>query len=153
MNNYGDFFHVRADGQDIVFYLYFVEAPKVENDRQVSSRVSDQAKYFGVTGAQAVQLGREAAAFTKIKLSGAFTVYTRWKPALGNGRFKRYYAVVIVGHEDLAQLLVKNGLARIYGPRTPTPDGTDMDTYLGKLNELEREAKQLRLGRWKFLKG
>ena len=43
--------------------------------------------------------------------------------------------------EDLAALLVKNGLARIYGTRTPLPDGTDSRTYLARLAELEGQAR------------
>ncbi|PZR76957.1 MAG: hypothetical protein DLM73_01040 [Chthoniobacterales bacterium] len=33
------------------------------------------------------------------------------------------------------------GLARIYGTRTPLPDGRDSRTYLTHLAELESEAK------------
>jgi hypothetical protein len=43
----------------------------------------------------------------------------------------RYYAFVFTADgSDLAELLVRNGLARIYGTRTPLPDGRDSRTYL-----------------------
>jgi hypothetical protein len=38
----------------------------------------------------------------------------------------RYYAIVITsGGRDLNELLVSSGLARIFGTRTPLPDGRD----------------------------
>ena len=37
--------------------------------------------------------------------------------------------------------LVRNGLARIYGTRTPAPDGRDSRQYRAKLTELENQAK------------
>ncbi|MEY2563594.1 MAG: nuclease ue [Verrucomicrobiota bacterium] len=51
--------------------------------------------------------------------------------------------------EDLIELLVKNGLARIYGTRTPLPDGRDSRTYLARLAELESEAKRAGRGGWR----
>jgi hypothetical protein len=43
-------------------------------------------------------------------------------------------------------LLVSNGLARIYGTRTPLPDGRDSHEYLAHLRELEAEAKAAKRG-------
>jgi endonuclease YncB( thermonuclease family) len=51
------------------------------------------------------------------------------------------------GH-DLNELLVSAGLARIYGTRTPLPDGRDSRTYLARLHELEMQAKAARRGAW-----
>lgn len=53
-------------------------------------------------------------------------------------------AVTIFG-----ELLVKNGLARIYGVRTPLPDGRTSRQYLARLAELEEQAKAERLGGWR----
>lgn len=47
---------------------------------------------------------------------------------------------------DLAELFVKNGLARIYGTRT---DGRDSRTYLARLRSLEQQAKSAGLGGWR----
>jgi endonuclease YncB( thermonuclease family) len=44
---------------------------------------------------------------------------------------------------------VKNGLARIYGTRTPLPDGRDSRTYLASLRDLETQAKSAGLGGWR----
>jgi len=49
---------------------------------------------------------------------------------------------------NLAELLVKNGLARIYGKRITMPDGTDSRAYLEKLGKLEQSAKQQKVGGW-----
>jgi endonuclease YncB( thermonuclease family) len=50
---------------------------------------------------------------------------------------------------DLAELLVRNGLARIYGTRTLLPDGRDSRTYLATLAGLEQQAKSDGLGGWR----
>ena len=57
--------------------------------------------------------------------------------------------MVVVNGESLADLLVRNGLARIYGVRTPLPDGRDSRTHLAELAKLEQAAKQERVGGWK----
>jgi endonuclease YncB( thermonuclease family) len=87
----------------------------------------------------------------KRKLSPAalqrpFTIQTRWRKVFGP---TRYYACVFTADgNDLAELLVRNGLARIYGTRTPLPDGTDSRTYLATLKDLEQQAKSAGLGGW-----
>ena len=53
---------------------------------------------------------------------------------------------------DLNELLVENGLARIYGTRTVLYDGRDSRKYLAKLAELEAKAKLLKRGAWRFAK-
>jgi len=61
----------------------------------------------------------------------------------------RYYAIVITsGGRDLNELLVSSGLARIYGTRTPLPDGRDSREYLAHLHALENEAKAAKRGGW-----
>lgn len=50
--------------------------------------------------------------------------------------------------EPLVDALVRNGLARVYGVRTPLYDGRDSRTYLGHLAKLEEQAKTQRLGGW-----
>ncbi len=63
---------------------------------------------------------------------------------------RRYYALVYTADgRDLAELLVRNGLARIYGTRTPTPDGRDSRAYRRRLKELEAQAKRQQVGAWK----
>jgi endonuclease YncB( thermonuclease family) len=89
-----------------------------------------------------IQIGREASEFTKQALTKPFTIYTRWRRALGRSAIWRYYAIVVTADgRDLNELLVSAGLARIYGTRTPLPDGRDSRTYLAHLRELETQAK------------
>jgi endonuclease YncB( thermonuclease family) len=79
-------------------------------------------------------------------ISQPFTINTRWRKVFGP---TRYYAIVVTadGH-DLNELLVSAGLARIYGTRTPLPDGRDSLTYLAHLHELENEARTAKRGAW-----
>ena len=64
-------------------------------------------------------------------------------------RALRYYAIVITAEgKELNELLVSAGLARIYGTRTPLPDGRDSREYLAHLRELEPEAKAPKRRAW-----
>src|SRR5690606_19182975 len=128
-------FHVVYQGKEYIFRLYFVDAP--ESDDTYGERTAAQAKYFGITNAEAVKLGESARDFTGKRLDGRkFTVWTRWRDALGRSKLPRYYAMVKVGDDDLGELLVSNGLARIYGTRVALPDGRDSRTYLRTLDKL-----------------
>jgi endonuclease YncB( thermonuclease family) len=128
----------------------FIDAP--ESETAWRDRLAEQAEYFGITIDQAATVAREAAAYTSKKLAGTFTVWTRWRDALGRSALGRVFAIVIVNGRDLNELLVANGLARIYGTRTPLPDGRDSRTYLARLTELEASAKRERKGAWRFAK-
>jgi endonuclease YncB( thermonuclease family) len=141
----GDSFRVRLpDGRLETFRLYFVDTTE---SRSRGKRSDEQAAYFGLTRAEAVKLGEEAKAFTAAALQRPFTIQTRWHKVFGP---TRYYACVFTADgNDLAELLVRNGLARIYGTRTPLPDGRDSRTYLATLRELENQAKSAALGGWR----
>jgi endonuclease YncB( thermonuclease family) len=117
----GDSFRVRLpDSRLETFRLYFVDTTE---SRSRGERSDEQAAYFGLTRAQAIELGRQAKMFTAKALAQPFTINTRWRKFFGP---TRYYAIVVTadGH-DLDESLVSNGLARIYGTRTPLPDGRD----------------------------
>jgi endonuclease YncB( thermonuclease family) len=147
--NDGDSFHVRMpDGKQQVLRLYFVDTP--ESDHSFPERVAEQAAYFGVTAEQSLKLGKDAAGFTQRILSaGSFSVQTRWRVALGRSKLPRFRAMIVTSDgRDLNELLVGAGLARIYGTRTPLPDGRDSRTYLSHLAAAEAKAKQDRLGGW-----
>ncbi len=132
------------DGRLETFRLYFVDTTE---SRSRGKRSDEQAAYFGLTRAGAVKLGKEAKEFTAEALSKPFTIQTRWRPVFGP---TRYYAFVFTAEgDDLAELLVRKGLARIYGTRTPTPDGRDSQQYLAKLAEMEQLAKAEKLGGWR----
>ena len=144
--NDGDSFHViLPDRKEVIFRLYFVDTP--EEERVYADRIAEQAAYFGISSNAAAEVGHEASEFTKQALAKPFTIQTRWRLALGRSTLPRYYAIVLTadGH-DLNELLVSAGLARIYGTRTPLPDGRDSRTYLAHLHELENEARAAKRG-------
>lgn len=148
--NDGDSFHVFTgdEGREIVARLYFVDTPEAETAYR--DRLDQQAAYFGIARERAVEVAHEAAVFTEKRLATPFTVWTRWRSALGRSALGRVYCIILDGNgEDLNEALVRNGLARIYGTRTTLPDGRDSRAYRDHLAELEAKAKQEGLGAWK----
>ena len=132
------------DGRLETFRLYFVDTTE---SRPRGKRSDEQTAYFGLTRADAIKLGEEAKAFNAAALQRPFTIQTRWRRVFGP---TRYYACVFTADgNDLAELLVRNGLARIYGTRTPLPDGRDSRTYLATLRDLEQQAKSAGVGGWR----
>jgi len=132
-----------AEGRLETFRLYFIDTSE---SRSRGTRSDEQAAYFGLTRAQAIELGSQAKVFTARALAQPFTIYTRWRSVFGP---TRYYAIVMTsGGRDLNELLVSSGLARIYGTRTPLPDGRDCREYLAHLHALENEAKAAKRGGW-----
>ncbi len=150
--NDGDSFHLATgdEGREIVARLYFVDTPEAETAYR--DRLDEQAAYFGITREQAAEVAHEAAAFTAKRLAVPFSVWTRWRAALGRSALGRVYCIILVdGTEDLNGLLVANGLSRIYGTKTTLPDGRDSRAYVARLTELEAQAKRERKGAWRFV--
>lgn len=141
-----DSFHVAVNGKEYIFRLYFVDAP--ETDTQFRGRVRQQAKYFKSTSAEAVKLGELAKEFTREKLSRPFVVRTCWQDARGNSRLPRFFAFVQASDGDLAEQLVENGLARVHGAAAETEGLPSAKAQWQKLKELEKRAKQERVGAW-----
>jgi endonuclease YncB( thermonuclease family) len=140
----GDSFRVRLpDGRLETFRLYYNDTTE---SRSRGKRSDEQAAYFGITHGEAVELGKVAKEFTARALAKPFTIQTRWRAVFGPSRY--YSFVFTADGEDLAELLVRNGLARIYGTRTPLPDGRDSRQYLAALATWEEQAKSARLGGW-----
>jgi endonuclease YncB( thermonuclease family) len=143
----GDSFHVKHQGKDYIFRLYFVDTP--EDESRFPDRIAEQAAYFGISSEQSLELGQQAADFTSKTLGvRPFTVWTLWQDAMGASAQPRFYAIVKTNQGDLAELLVKNGLARIYGKRIELPDKTDSRAYLEKLAGLKEEAIRNHKGGW-----
>jgi len=143
----GDSFHIRHNNRDIIIRLYFVDTP--ETDKTHEERNYAQADYFGISPTQVIPVGNMGKKFTQHTLSGEkFTVWTRWEDAMGSSQQKRYFGVVQIGKDDLAELLVKNGLARVYGASAVMPDGTSVDAEFARLRQMEHRAKAKRLGAW-----
>ncbi len=145
-HNDGDSFHVRYQGREFIFRLYFVDAP--EMDDSFPDRNRDQARHFGVTARENHKAAGAAKALTAELLKKPFTVTTRWQNAMGRSRLPRYYAVVRVGGEDLGEVLLKCGLARAKGTWANLPDGERAKARMERLRELEAEAKAKRIGVW-----
>ncbi|HEY8900587.1 MAG TPA: thermonuclease family protein [Chthoniobacterales bacterium] len=145
----GDSFLVRIAPKTFrVFRLYFVDTPEDSADQRYPERIADQSKYFGVSTTRALQLGDEAATFSSKTLAKAFTVWTCWQKAPGASSRQRYYARISTPQGDLGELLVANGLARIYGKRITLPGGTSSRDYLDKLRAIESKAKAEGEGGW-----
>lgn len=146
-SNDGDSFHVSQEGKEFIFRTYFVDTPEVENE--FPDRIKEQAKYFGLTPKEALRIGKIAQQFTHEKLAGKpFTVYTRWQDAKGESRLPRYYAHIVIEDKTLAELLVANGLARVFGTPANLPDRTTAAAFKARLEVLEAKAKSQHLGAW-----
>ena len=144
--NDGDSFHVRVNEKDYLFRLYFVDAP--ETDAANPARLIEQAKHFGISVPQVIEMGEVAKEFTQGKLAEPFTVVTRMANAMGRSNTERFYAFVQTKEGDLGEQLVANGLARIYGRRVTPPGALSSAAERQKLEGLEAEAKQQKLGGW-----
>ena len=143
-SNDGDSFRVRAsNGDELLFRLYHVDCPESESDSVVADRITKQAEHFGITETQSLRGGVTAKDFTKKALSQPFVVVTRFQKAMGRSKLQRYYAVVLVsGKTDLAEMLVRAGLARAFGQVVDAPKGKRMAGYL----EIEKIAKAGKVG-------
>jgi DNA uptake protein ComE-like DNA-binding protein len=144
--NDGDSFHVSVGPNEYLFRLYFVDAP--ETDEMTPRRLIDQAKYFAITVPQAIEVGRAAKEFTQQKLSGSFTVFTHMSDAMGQSRLERFYAFVQTREGDLGEQLIRNGLARNYGFKAVPPGLKNSRLEIQKLQQLEDEARQEKIGGW-----
>jgi competence ComEA-like helix-hairpin-helix protein len=67
---------------------------------------------------------------------------------MGQSRLERFYAFVQTKDGDLGEQLVRNGLARIYGFKAVPPSLQNSRQEIQKLQQLEDEAKQERIGGW-----
>ena len=87
--NDGDSFHVITGdaAREIVARLYFIDTPEAETAYR--DRLDEQAAYFGITRAEATDIAHEAVTFTANQLAAPFTVWTRWRSALGRSALGR----------------------------------------------------------------
>jgi endonuclease YncB( thermonuclease family) len=145
-SNDGDSFHVRAGNREYIFRLYFVDSP--ETDDSIPERVREQGKYFHVTTSEVLKIGLEAERFTRQQLMRPFTVRTCLQDARGRSRLPRYFAFIESNGADLGERLVANGLARVFGAASEAPGMKSPEAEWRRLEELERKAKQERVGGW-----
>ena len=141
-SNDGDNFRVRWKEKEFTVRIYFVDALEVYTSQR--DLIKAQASYFGIPVGQAVAAGKMAREFTRKHLQGGFNVKTRWQGVFGGKDAARKYGLVSVGGEDLAELLVANGLARIQGM------GIEGQTQaeVARLRQLEKRAKAGKRGAW-----
>jgi len=149
--NDGDSFYIKANGRELHLRLYYVDCPETRLGRPARSMIKRmwyQARYFGLQDPGPVmRFGNEAKRYTERVLAEPFTVYTEYERVMSG---KRVYGFVKTGGgEYLSQLLVGQGLARIYGRPRQNPDGLSEDAVLERLRGLEAAAQRARLGVWK----
>jgi endonuclease YncB( thermonuclease family) len=145
-DNDGDSFRVRCGDKEFNLRLYFVDAP--EANLRYPERTREQSDHFGVTLDETMKAGVKATEAVQALLQEPFVVRTRWASAAGRGRETRYYAFVEVGSKSLMEVLVSQGLARTKGVIVNLPTGEKAKVYAERLEALEREARQKRLGVW-----
>ncbi|HEV3408953.1 MAG TPA: helix-hairpin-helix domain-containing protein [Chthoniobacterales bacterium] len=144
--NDADSFHVKAGGKEYIFRLYFVDAP--ETDTSFPERLQEQASYFELSEKETLQLGTLARRFTREKLARPFTVRTCLQDARGRSKEERYYAFITTSEGDLGELLVANGLVRVYGSEAKPVGLSSPEQMWQRLERLEREAKAAKVGAW-----
>ena len=131
------------------FRLYFVDAAETDaNSKFKKDRLKEQADYWGSQNLEdALRMGLRAEQFVKRLLRGNFSVHTQGEYAPTMGR-PRYYAMVRIKDRWLDEILVEEGLVRIYGKGAKLPDGTAAKTHWRKLYALERASKTRSLNGW-----
>ena len=144
--NDGDSFHVSVNGKEYIFRLYLVDAPEI--DAANPARLVEQAKHFGMTVPQVIEVGERAKAFVGEKLAEPFTVITHMANAMGRSNIERFYAFVQTKNGDLGEQLIANGLARIHGTRATPPGAGSPAAERQRLEQLEDEAKRRKVGAW-----
>jgi endonuclease YncB( thermonuclease family) len=102
---------------------------------------------FGLSNPEAVtKAGELAKEFTKKMLTGPFTVLTKWEDARGNSSQKRYYAVILIGSNNLAEELARAGWARAYGMPADYPSADRSKAFRDSLRRLQANAIRQKLG-------
>lgn len=156
-NNDGDSFLVKLpDGQTKIFRLFFVDTPESafrnysggENNHQ---RIAHQAADMGgISTQQAVEIGKKAKAYALSLLQKSpFTIYTRWNSPFHDGRYSAFVEIKTDQKSRyLHELLVEQGLARIYTRGADLPDGTEEATHKKMLHSIQRQAQSRELGAW-----
>lgn len=155
--NDGDSFRVKLpDGRTEIIRLYFVDTPESafksygggeNNHRRISQQAADMG---GISPQQAVEIGKEAKAFTLATLEKApFTIHTEWDSPFNDKRYHAFVEVKLDGKPRfLHELLVEQGLARIHTKGAPLPDGTSERKQKDHLFKLQSTAKANGTGAW-----
>jgi competence protein ComEA len=148
----GDSFPVALPGgQEVVLRLYFVDCNETSAGTETDQRrVRDQSSYFGIDDHRVtMEFGRRATELVRELLAKPFTVHTAFANAPGRSAKPRTYGFVTLSDgRDLGEVLVAAGLARSFGVRRATPDGSSAEAAKAKLDDLELGAALAREGIW-----
>jgi len=156
----GDSFQIQTDeGELHTIRLYGADCVEWHvTDATDARRLRAQRRYFGIDGAHggaeaAIQMAKgfgEAAAKEVADVLGKpFQVHTVLADAKGDGRHKRIYAFVTTASgEDLAERLIRLGLARAFGVYRANPAGKSAKDYEAYLKDVELLAAQRKAGIW-----
>ncbi len=158
----GDSFRVRfPDGAEHTLRLYgadtLEDTIRTESDAR---RLRAQRRYFGISNygdspqdsiALATSMGEAATRQVSLWLETPFTVHTTFADGRGSPRYPRIYAFVTTSDgEDLATLLVREGLARAFGVYRSTPQGLTHNDYREQLRDAELVAARKGKGIWAY---
>lgn len=155
-NNDGDSFHAMVNGKQEELRLYFVDCPesaikKYRDGNSNIKRIRQQGEYFGgLEPEQTTQIGQDAKVFTKALLKKGFDVFTKREFVFEPPRIHAFIQVKHGGKKRfLHELLVEEGLGRIYTKPADLPDGTSASRQKVKLKSLEKAARSAGKGAWK----
>jgi competence protein ComEA len=156
----GDSFQIQTpEGQLHTIRLYGADCIEWHvSDDSDARRLRAQRRYFGISEwggsplksiQAAKELGEAAAKEVALALKKPFQVHTAFADARGDGKFKRIYAFVTTAEgEDLAERLVRLGLARAFGVYRETPAGKSANDYRAFLQDVELQAAKRGVGAW-----
>jgi competence protein ComEA len=142
---------VQAGGVRHHLRLYFADCPESRATQDADfKRVREQRRFFGLPSeTHVIAHGKAASEFTRKALARPFVFHTAFVSAMGRSSDKRYYAFIRTSEgQDLAELLVRQGLARAYGMGRETPAGIPQDEFKAWLADLEAAAMMKRRGIW-----
>lgn len=148
-NNDGDSFKIAHQNRILELRLYFVDAPEKRLHQYNGERLDHQGRYFGgLNRTETTDVGQQAKTLTdRLLTTRPFRVVTRWQPVFESGRFYAFIFFEDTG-EELSEILVREGLARIYTEGTTLPDGRSKAAFEQHLKQLEKTARQSRQGAW-----
>jgi endonuclease YncB( thermonuclease family) len=148
--NDGDTFLLKTPEGEHRFCLYFVDT--VETDGGQPEAARDMAGYFGFDSEEPLRaLGLEAREFSlRLLRASAMRVVTRWEK---NPDEDAYLAFIYMKDQErglinLAQWLVRYGLARIVPCEQDQPNGATAAQFRGQLLEEEALGKSEAVGAW-----
>jgi competence protein ComEA len=156
----GDSFPIQTkDGTSHTIRLYGADCIEWHvADETDARRLRAQRRYFGISefgGSPqasidaAKVLGKAAAEEVVAVLAKPFTVHTAFADARGDGKHKRIYGFVTTANgEDLAERLIRLGLARAFGVYRETPTAKSAKDYQEYLRDVELQAAKRGVGVW-----